>query len=279
MRHRLRHVRNAIDGNGTLFRGDIFQAPIDGLIGGGRGQGIYEGSTLQNYDLGTRRITPDGRVYRYGKCGVALTSMNKGVKNIRGLISILDNVCKAAAIGATVLDVATDAFSGTLLEDELRGGYISLYRGSDRQQRMITRNTAVPTLAGGVVRLTLADPLVTAINLNDNIEILWNPYSALRIGSHNYSAVLGMPTRLAAVNEYFWIQTWGPCRISPEDAGFGDIDNELQFVFGSTGGIIPHYETNLYSGYSKQHAGFVIECGDHATQGSVAPFIMLQISP
>lgn len=241
-------------------------------------QGIYAGSAIQNYLLGTRRITPDGRVYRYGKCDQNLAAMNVGVKNWRPLLSLVDNICKVAIIGATVIEVAADAFTGTLLEDELRGGHISLYRGADRQQRHITHNTAVPVLAGATCFITIKDPLVTAMQLNDNCEIAHNPYSALHDGNHNYTAVMGMPTRLALLNEYFWIQTWGPCRISPEGAGYGDTENELQFVFGSTGGVITHREGEAYEGYSKQHAGYVMELAS-TVLGSVAPIIMLQISP
>lgn len=245
-------------------------------------QGIYAASAIQNYDIGTRRVTPDGRVYRYGKCYQTLTTMNVGVKNYRCLVTVKDNVCKAASAGATTLDVATDAFTlgeNALTKDLLRGGYISLYRDADRQQRFITGNTAVATLAGGIVTLTLKDPLVTAIKGNDNIEIMANPYDQLLIDNHNYTAVMGMPTRLALAGEYFWIQTWGPCRISPEGVGYPAEENQLQYVFGSTGGIITVAEADAL-GYAKQLAGFVINrAADGIGAEHCAPFIMLQISP
>jgi len=255
---------------------------IDGVIRpGGSPQGTYEGSDTQNYDIGARRVTADGRVFRYGKCRASFSAMNVGCKNFRCLVSRVDNICKAALEGAKTIEVATDNFAvteGLLLEDDLRGGYISLYRSNDRQQRLILGNTPVPVFAGATCILTLADPLVTAINLGDNCEISHNPYSELDVGSHNYTAVMGMPTRLALTGEYLWIQTWGPYRVSPEGAGYGDAENQLQFVFGSTGGIITHKEGELYADYSKQHAGFVMERSGLVV-GSVAPFIMLQISP
>lgn len=263
---------------------ELGELVIDGVIRpGGSPQGTYEGSMTQNYDIGARRVTADGRVFRYGKCRTNFSAMNVGCKNWRCLVSKKDNICKAALKGASTIEVATDDFSvteGKLLKDDLRGGYISLYRLTDRQQRLILGSTAVPVFAGATCMLTLADPLVTAINLGDNCEISHNPYSELDVGSHNYNAVMGMPTRLALTAEYFWIQTWGPYRVSPEGAGYPTEENQLQYVFGSTGGIITHHEGELYAGYSKQHAGFVI---NRASGGigaeNCAPFIMLQISP
>lgn len=261
---------------------DLGELVIDGVIRpGGSPQGTYEGSMTQNYDIGAKRVTADGRVFRYGKCRTTLSAMNVGCKNYRCLVSKVDNICKAALKGAKTIEVATDDFlvtGGLLLKDDLRGGYISLYRSNDRQQRLILGSTAVPVFAGATCILTLADPLVTAINLGDNCEISHNPYSELFVGNHNYTAVMGMPTRLALTDEYFWVQTWGPYRVSPEGAGYGDEENQLQFVFGSTGGIITHKEGELYADYSKQHAGFVME-RSNMELGSVAPFIMLQISP
>jgi len=275
---RAKYIRNAPDGNGTLFRGDIYQVDMNGLLGGTTGHRIWETKTVAQYTLGTRLMTPDGRVFRYGKCYQTLTKMNVGVKNYHCLLSVKDNVCKAASVGVTTLRVATDAFTSTVLKDELHGGYISLYRGTDRQQRHIIGNTAVPTLAGGVITLELSAPLITAINLNDNIEIMHNPYSQLIEGNHNYTPVMGMPTLLATAGDYFWIQTWGPCRISPEGAGYPAAENQLQYVFGSTGGIITVAEADAL-GYAKQLAGFVVNRATSIGAEHCAPFIMLQISP
>lgn len=277
-----RYVKNKRVGQrGTIVRGDKICIPMDGLTGGATGQGIYEASVIQRYDIGTRRITPDGRVYRYGKCIQTITNTNIGCKNERRLACQKRGACKAAAAGASVIEVATDDFIYTLAKDELRGGYVSLYPDGDRQQRMITHNTAVPVCVGATCFITLADPLSTALTLGRSLEILGNPYRYLCCDNNVYTAVMGMPTRLALINEYFWIQTWGPCRISPEGTGYGDADKEQQFVFGSTGGIKTAHEgySGAYAGLSCQHAGFCIEVGDRANPESAAPFIMLQISP
>ena len=107
-----------------------------------------------------------------------------------------------------------------------------------------------------------------------------NPYGGLRVGNHNYMPVLGMPTRLALVNEYFWIQTWGPCRISPEGAGYPAEENQMQYVFGSTGGIMTTAEADAKAWLpSYQHAGFVVNRATGIGAENCAPFIMLQISP
>ena len=81
MRHRLRYVRNAVDGNGTFFQEDIYQAPrIKGLLGGS-GQTIFEESVTQKYTIGTRLQTADGRVFHYCYAGAAITNNLKGCSN------------------------------------------------------------------------------------------------------------------------------------------------------------------------------------------------------
>lgn len=241
-------------------------------------QGIYAASGTQNYVLGTRRITPDGRVFRYSKCGASITNMNSGVKNFKCLVTRKKPICLATLAGSTTIEITTATFLMTLLEDELKGGYVSLYRGGDRQQRHIVGNTAVAVPGVGNCVLTLKDALTTGINLNDNIEILPNPYSHIVWGNHNYSSVMGMPCVLATTGQFFWIQTWGPCRISPIGTAFGVNQNEQLFGFSSNGGL-ERMDTLFASNYDKQIAGFVIEMPDALEEEAAAPFIMLQISP
>ena len=275
-----RYVKNkGVGQRGTIIRGDQIHVPFGGLIGGATGQGLHDASVLQRYNLGTRRITPDGRVFRYGRVGPinAIQSMKRGVFNAHWLVTELATIVDPAAIGDTLLKVTFngDFWDKALAIDELKGGYISIYNTSAvRDQRMIISNTTVDA-AGGACFIGIDDGLSIGFAAAVNCEVLANPYSKLENpGAGGDAAVMGMPACNATVSQYFWIQTWGVCRISPSGAEWGVELMDKQVVFAPNGSIM--VSTDAPDSY--QHAGFVVK-RVAGTVGSAAPFIMLQISP
>ena len=249
---------------------------------------LYEASTIKhpNYNLGDRVCLPDGRAFRYGKCGANLEQMKRGVKNYNLLITELDAIGVAADIGDKVIELTfadTDgvAGDGVIAEDELRGGYISLYRGDVRQQRGIIGNTARANGDTGNTKIYLDAALTTAINEDDNVEVIGNPYSDLRQRNSADTAVMGMPCVLATAGQYFWIQTWGICRITPNAAELSSA-SDRQYCFDNAGSMVgwkQAHDLGAGSGFlGYQFAGFIVERLD-ADAGSAAPFINLQINP
>lgn len=252
-----------------------------GLIAGKSEQGIHEVSTVQNYLLGTRRITPDGRVFRYGKCGADLGGTKWGVKSFSLLVTEKATIVSACAAGATSLTVTFDGdfWDTAIAANELRGGYISLYNSANiRDQRMIISNTAVEA-SGGVCIIGIDAPIVAAVGSAFDCEILANPYSDLRVsgGGGEWTSVVGLPAALATTGQYFWIQTWGPFRVTPVGAELGVGVYERYFFFDANGSLVSAQVSEATT-RSYQPAGFIIERTDGGV-GSAAPFIMLQISP
>lgn len=255
------------------------------LLDGASPQGVYAVSDTQSYVLGTRRITPDGRVFRYGRCGATFTDMRTPLKNNLVLVTektqgSSDGV-NATAAGETevVITMNGDFWDTAIAVDELRGGYISFYRGTtgDRQQRMILGNTAIAAAGAGDITITLKDALTTALEDDDQVEILANPYYSLVHANDDHSSAMGLPCVIATTGQFLWIQTWGPCRISPVQAEIGINADERLLVFGANAGL---RSIDAMSGLSnsEQIAGFILEKTD-GVAGSAAPFIMLQISP
>ena len=246
---------------------------------------IYEASTTINplYNVGDRIQLPDGRVFRYGKCGATLADMKHGVKNHNLLITELDAIAVAAAVGQNYIDITfadTDgvAGDGVIAADELRGGLISLYRSTDRQQRGIIGNEARAAGDTGNTRVYLDAKLKVAILEDDNVEVIGNPYSDLRIENSLTTSVMGMPSVLATVGQYFWIQTWGMCRVSPTGAELGVNNDERMFMFDAFGSVRASQASIVTQAKSEQIAGFIVERTDSGA-GSAAPFINLQINP
>lgn len=246
---------------------------------------LYKASTVKDskWNIGDRVVLPDGRVFRYGKAGADLEQMKRGVKNYSKLVTELDAIGVAAIIGARSIELTfadTDGVDndGVIDADELRGGYISLYRGDNRQQRGIIGNTARANGDTGNTTIHLDASLVTAINEDDNVEVLGNPYYDLRHMNDGETSVMGMPVILATSGQYFWIQTWGICRVTPTAAELGASSETRQFVFDSAGSVYSHQLDSDRATSSYQHAGFIVEKTD-GVAGSAAPFINLQINP
>jgi len=135
-----------------------------GLLEGKSEQGIYEVSDTQNYGIGDRLITPDGRVFRYAKSG-GICYTGQGSAFYQAVA--FESNCLAAL-------VKTDKqikFAGkTFDKDALKGGYITIYGNpgevplpdnADCPHRLITGNNAC---VGQVITgASKADPCVITI--------------------------------------------------------------------------------------------------------------------
>lgn len=274
-----------------------FQYNTGPLVGGGSPRdlalstyefGPYQSEATQRFVCGTRYLTWDGRVYKYAKAGAATTNMKYAQKFYNQLVAEIsdpDAEIDAAVVGATKLTLTVVggeigvSRNGIISEDDLAGGFISMYNAvttGDRPQRMIVGNDA---LAAADTQLTiyLEFPLYVEFTTgSNNSEIMANPYTDLRSGGLNLSSYwpnAGMATVMTVSGEYFWVQTWGPCRVTPGAAAFGDATNEYELIFDNYGSV----QEASVSTDDYQHAGFIMNRGA-GTAEDQAPFVMLQVS-
>jgi hypothetical protein len=274
---------------------------------------LYQHSTVRDerFNIGDRQVTPDGRAFRFSKVLPVAVNANSLVRsgfgagiyprvNISDLApvqvappnTILGVVASAGAVGDSVLTVNTKATSGVAADgviaaDELRGGYIVIGNETfNPQNRGIIGNTA--GVAGAITAITvfLDAPLTTAVTAATTyIEIMPNPYkdlygnpgSAVGIGFMTFA---GVPAVTAAASEYFWLQTWGPCWITPSGTpgaahqpGYVTGDREVFFV--GDGSIYGGEAATVESGW--QRAGTIMQRDAAASAGP--PFVFLQINP
>lgn len=132
----------------------------------------------------------------------------------------------------------------------------------------------------GVVTLTLEEGLSGDFVTNSFIEILPNSYTDLRgaLLSNEKASHAGIPGTKAALGEYFWVQTWGPCWIAPgggssSGVGVGVNQRTVAFVGDGTINAISDLATDVSS---YQVAGFIIE---NNADDTGPPLIMLQVRP
>jgi hypothetical protein len=252
---------------------------VDGKIvekfGGGY-PNIHKSGTTQLYPLGTRLALPDGRVYRYALSSGACYA-GQGADFVYQECAAYTTIGTTAAIGATTVD-ATAVTHTVLTKDELVGGYMIIYGASnaDVQFRGILGNDA-SVADTAITGIKIDAPLVAAVTgASTGCEVFYNPYSSIALATGTNLSKAGVPAvEVAASGTYFWLQTWGPCWVAPQNASFADANDRAAYWRhdGSIEGEIANASKNAGLN-STQYAGFLI------TEGFTAgPLLMLQVSP
>lgn len=260
-------------GSGPIdFRGEVADYPY---------LGVYAMEATQRFMLGTRCIKWDGRVYKYAKAGATFAdsehvAWSYGPQHIAYSVSTTPVAVGANKVTVVVAISDGKAGTGAILADELAGGYILIYTATSTLNMGIIGNTANPAGAGSTV-ITLDNPVPLVLPITTTkYEVLGNPCNDVRVGnSGGFSGHIGLPTRILTTTYPFgWLQSWGPCWISPQ-AGVGASHDANQVVIRHDGSIDIHTAETTYT-QDAQHAGFVLAHAQDNTQG--APFVFLQIS-
>lgn len=252
--------------------------------------GIYAEETVQRYIYGTRHITWDGRVFKYGWAETALRASfgaanytNNATQNGAALPYAI--VAGDRKIFITIAN--TNGFEGgAIAENELAGGYIGIQcTDCPATTRCIVANDYVST-AGGVIQLTLDAPIPQAYPTSGSwADMVLNPYHYLGNieGSSNlgFQAWMGVPVNDVTTDHNCWIQTWGPCYVvaGGGDSTPGDTAGDRTVFFVGDGSINGGNAVTIESGF--QQAGFIIDATATvagASAGGAVPMVMLQIS-
>lgn len=233
--------------------------------------GIYLAELTQRFVLGTRYITWDGRVFKYCRSANTCNPTNGALNATAPFIA--DDGSNEVGNSTIVGDTSITADSQTVAEDALAGGFVIIY-STYEQTRGIIGNTKG---AGTDIEIYL-DALLTVATTADSTDFCayYSPYYGLRNNANvSRASVMCVPcTWVSAASMYFWGQTWGPIRISPGAAGWGNAAGERQLVFGENGSTFLHNSTTGTT-LQYQHAGFIIPLTASADD---APLTMLQIS-
>jgi len=224
----------------------------------------------------------DERVFHYAKAGNVLDcglGARHGFQQDIGLSAIAaDAVAGEYNIIVTVAGGDGRRLGGTILLNELVGGNIVIFTAdmTTTMNRRVVANTAVVG-AGGPMTVTLDRPLSVNLALaTDHAEIIASRYLDVLggLGGTDRQMVVGMPPIAATLGQYLWLQTWGPCWITPAVGHFATQESSLA-MFRANGSISEFDETDPVAG-TQQIAGTVITPGIGGGQG--APFINLMIA-
>jgi len=252
--------------------------------------GLYVADAVQRFGFGQRFLTNDGRVFKYARAGATLDVDHLAQSVVAQEIAYAA-APRAASAGDTKVSITVGASdgpssNGALAADYLQGGYVVIFSDSVvTMLRQIVGNTVVAS--GGTSILTLDFPLNAAVATADSyLEAMASPYRSIKASTTGDTnrGFIGLPLVEATSGQHCWIQTWGPCWISPQ-ADVGATGHSIQVVARYDGSIQEHENysagdtptvSEYRNGVAQQHVGFVLSHATAGTQG--APFIMLQIS-
>jgi len=244
---------------------------------------LYKQSATQLFRYGKRIMTWDGRVFRYAGSKTALLAgfgaANYFTVSLHVGFAVLPTAIAAGQDWADVTVAASMGYGAAgFLEDELVGGYVVFGHGTSKvQNRCVVKNQAMSD-AGGTMRIWLDGPVETAQTVAvDGAELYPNPYKYLGKGSLEYNAFMGVPAINVTSTYNAFMQTWGPCWVTPGggDTSPGDTANDRVAIWVGDGSVNFVYNSTLENGY--QVAGFCIDTTANGT--SALPLIMLQITP
>lgn len=245
--------------------------------------GYYTVETTQRFVYGTRGLTWDGKVFRYGLAESAVyagygafNGANATVARLINSVTPVAYVIGQRDIKITIAGTEGQAGDGVIAEDELAGARIVLGHGGETltETRTVVGNDAGAS-GGSTIILTLDYPLAVAHAAGVACELPLNPYRYLHRASTSYASVMCVPNFYTAAAYNFWGQTKGMCWCVPggSDASPGDTASDRCGYFVGDGSVNFGTSLTLETGY--QLAGY---CVDTTASGTSAmPMLMLML--
>ena len=166
----------------------------------------------QKQKLGTRAVTPDGRVFYYAKnSSAAITPAGKIVDGIAAVAAHdMDLAAAAASAGATSF---TSGTSLTVTKDQYADGYVVFNDGpAQGEVYRIKSNTAVSSATGLEITIDEPDGLRTALTTSSLFGLVYPPYKDVKIIDGDGTMTtgpLGVNPIPITASYYFWLQTAG----------------------------------------------------------------------
>ena len=246
--------------------------------------GYYTAEATQRYTWGTRGITWDGKVFKYGRSKDTTLASGIGAQNgatatVAELINSNTTIAIVAGDRSTLVTIANaEGYgAGPVAENELVGAQMVIGHGAmaTAETRTVISNTAVPT--GGGTTTIYVDAPWAYDHAAGFMELPLNAYGYL-ITDNSSASVMGIPCRSTGTSDlHIWIQTWGPCWVTPggADSTPGDTVDDRRLYFVGDGTVNGGTYINASADRGHQLAGFIMD----TTQANGAmPMVMLQIS-
>jgi len=210
-----RYDGNVDDSGQVNWRGDQVSAPQGG-------QSIYDSSSVQLTELGSRKVVGD-RVFRYAKA--AGTCGAGDIAESMPAIELLTTPGTTPAGGKQVIMTATAAIAANSFAD----GVVIVGSGAATNMGhmyKIKSHSAISSAGTGA--LTLYDPIKIAIAATDKLTVQQNMYAAcVECTTAAAAVVVGVAPIAVTTGDYFWLQTWGPAGVKCGAAATGLVSADV----------------------------------------------------
>jgi hypothetical protein len=247
-----------------------------GLLAEGSEQTILEESATQNYKIGTRLQTRDGRVFRYCKAGADLTSSINGCVNDNKPYEG-DRPATSYLVGDTEITIPSESTSNAVenaAANAYQNGYI-WFQMSPHMFHLIASNTAK---SGTTQVLTLDKGLLYALPASaSGADTMWvtiwpSIYGNVKPASGGMRSVVCKPLIQVTSGYYFWGQTWGPAFFQAGGTAPGRTANYRTTVFQTDGSVLDASDGAV----GHQRAGYILS---QTTSSDGDQLVMLRLAP
>ena len=231
------------------------------ILPGYSSQSIYEASDTAKYGIGTRRIEY-GRTFRYAMAGRAIDAYGVEGRLLANANYVPDAGSHAdedgfygkpytqVEVGDTYVDLNTAV---TFAANFFQGGYITSFVSPYKTQYIVKSDLGDGTWC----RIYLDSAATVQVAVTVDVEVYPSPYSNVidlspSTNYLNYVSFIGlMQCEALAANDYFWLQTEGPCWIAADN---WDVDP-------------PGYAANQRDVYAYQNGTVKSAAGCNPTDG------------
>ena len=200
----------------------IIQATQVNAIRGARGGGSVAlnfgdekiQSSAQEFDLGQRGQTPDGRVYRYAKNSSAALTTSGNLLDGIALVAAhdMDVPCTGStAAGSSTLSLEVPTTDLTL--NQYAGGYLIINDGPGiGEVYRILSHPVHDASDDATVIITLDEVTATATTTSTLVGLVYSPYKDVKVVEGDGTMTtgpLGLNPMPVTASYYFWMQTSG----------------------------------------------------------------------
>jgi len=189
--------------------------------------------------LGTRAVTPDGRVFRWARNGGVAIETGHLVQTAAKLSSSVHvnglTVINATVTGVTTITVTMATTPTT--RDLYADGWLTIDTSPGQAMYRVKGNDAADSGADAEIRLYESDEIknpltsgTTTVGLQRNAYV-----SVIIMPTTVTGAPIGVTPINVAIAGYFWLQTWGECLVNLDTAPLAGT--RLVFTGDSAGNL------------------------------------------
>ena len=188
----------------------------------GFNQELYSISATKKEEIGTLRITQDGRKFRYARAGATLSAGKMGQA-----VAIAANVMNEAPTAADVIGETSILFTAggavSYAENYFAGGHYHINAGAGPLGHSYPIKTSSAVSAGTAIYIELEQGLLVAnIVASTKVTLVHSPWMGVIEAAVEENLACGVPLVAVTDQYYYWAQTGGAaCALTTAASGIG----------------------------------------------------------